>query len=203
MAPTLRVIKLGGSLLEWLEMPIRFRRWLAAQPPAANVIVAGGGPIVEGLRTIDRVHRLSIEASHWLAIRAMSLTTELAAELLPDFQSIDSLEKVARATGGPPQLLNVEPLLRAEQGSADALPCGWDVTSDSIAAHVARKLGAGELVLLKSTAPALDANGEPKLAGCVDAYFSKAAEGLRVRSVNLRDSQFLESEIRSPKSTKF
>src|SRR5690606_31673474 len=116
MASALRVIKIGGSLLDWPELPIRFRRWLAAQPPASNVIVVGGGPIVEGLRTVDRAHRLSIESSHWLAISAMSLTARIAAELLPECRLIDSLEQVDRVVGGTPQLLDVEPLLRAEQG---------------------------------------------------------------------------------------
>ena len=31
----------------------------------------------------------------------------------------------------------------------DALPASWDVTSDSIAAWVARQIGAGRLVLVK------------------------------------------------------
>ncbi len=192
-----RVIKLGGSLLDWPELPVRFRRWLALQPLAANVIVVGGGPIVEGLRTIDRVHRLSIEASHWLAIRAMSLTTEIASELLLVVEIIDALEHVNRTPGGPPQLLDVEPFLRAEQGSADVLPCGWDVTSDSIAAHVAHRLGASELVLLKSNFPDVSGKGDPKLAGYVDACFVSASKGLRVRFVNLRDSEFREIDLKS------
>lgn len=194
----LRVIKLGGSLLDWPELPQRFRRWLGAQPPAANALIVGGGPLVEGLRTIDRVHRLSVEASHWLAIRAMSVTAELFAEVIPEATLVDSLNEVHRVPGGPPQILDVEPFLRAEQGSAGALPCGWDVTSDSIAAHVARTLQANELVLLKSALPEQALAGNPKLAGYVDAYFSAAARGLRVRSVNLRDSAFGEVELVIP-----
>lgn len=184
----LRVIKLGGSLLDWPELPLRFRRWLAAQPAAVNVLIVGGGPLVDGLRTVDRVHRLSVEASHWLAIRAMSLTAELAAELLPEAQLVNSLDQIHRTPGGPIQILDVEPFLRAEQGSTAPLPCGWDVTSDSISAHVAQTLAAHELVLLKSTLPDTSGRGEPKLAGYVDAHFSTAAKGLRVRGVNLRDN---------------
>ncbi len=192
-ASQVRVIKIGGSLLDWPELPIRFRRWLVAQPPAGNVIVVGGGPIVEGLRTVDRAHRLSIESSHWLAIRAMSLTARIAAELLPESRLIDSLEQVDRVLGGPPQLLDIEPFLRAEQGSADALPSGWDVTSDSIAAHLVQKLGASELVLLKSApAPAGATIQSLVEAGYVDAYFPRAARGLAVRCVDFRSESFLE-----------
>ena len=49
----------GGSLLDWPELAVRFQRWLAAQPPAANVLVVGGGPIVEGLRELDRLRALA------------------------------------------------------------------------------------------------------------------------------------------------
>ncbi len=188
----LRVIKLGGSLLDWPELPLRFRRWLAAQPAAVNVLIVGGGPLVDGLRTVDRVHRLSVEASHWLAIRAMSLTAELTAELLPEARLVDSLDQILRTPSVPIQILDVEPFLRAEQGSVAALPCGWDVTSDSISAHIARALAAHDLVLLKSTLPDVNDQGEPKLAGYVDAYFPSAARGLSIRAVNLRDIAFRE-----------
>ena len=50
----------------------------------------------------------------------------------------------------------------------DELPASWDVTSDSIAAWVAREAGAGRLVLVKAA------------AGLgVDEYFPTALEGAR------------------------
>ena len=61
-----RVIKLGGSLLEWPGMPVAFRRWLARQAPAASVLIAGGGQIVEALRQLDAALGLSQETMHWL-----------------------------------------------------------------------------------------------------------------------------------------
>jgi aspartokinase-like uncharacterized kinase len=192
MSSPLRVIKLGGSLLDWPELPHRFRRWLAAQPPAASIVIVGGGPLVDGLRTVDRAHRLPLEASHWLAIRAMSLTAELAAGLLPEAMLIHALDQIQRTADAPPQILDVEPLLRAEQGSATELPSSWDVTSDSITAHVARLLGATEVVLLKSTLPETTSTGGANLSGYVDAYFPIAARGFVVRAVNLRDSAFPE-----------
>ncbi len=197
MTPTqVRVIKLGGSLLDWQELPTRFRRWLALQEPATNVLIVGGGPVVEGLRTIDRVHRLSIEASHWLAIRAMSLTAQVAVELFPEAGLIDALAQVDRTSGGALQILDVEPFLRAEQGSAGALPCGWDVTSDSIAARVAVSLDTATLVLLKSALPVAGAESAAAMKNYVDAYFSTAARGLTVRFVNLRDERFGQVELR-------
>jgi aspartokinase-like uncharacterized kinase len=184
----LRVIKLGGSLLDWPQLPVRLHRWLAGQPSAANVLIVGGGPIVEGLRTIDRAQRLSAAAAHWLAIDAMSLTARVLVELLPGAALIETLRDVEVAKSDQLFVLDVAPLLRAEQGSHTALPESWDVTSDSIAAHVAHRLQAAELVLLKSTAAPDAASAEVlSAAGYVDAYFPQAAGELFVRCVNLRD----------------
>ena len=191
----IRVIKLGGSLLDWPELSVRFRRWINLQTPAANVLIVGGGPLVEGLRTIDRAQRLSIEASHWLAIRAMSLTAQIVVELFKEAELIRDLAQVARAPGGPLQVLDVGPVLQEEQASSSALPFGWDVTSDSIAAHIAKRLVPSELVLLKSAIPQSAPSGDIPWADFVDAYFATAAHGLPVRLVNLRSREFDELAI--------
>jgi 5-(aminomethyl)-3-furanmethanol phosphate kinase len=168
--PPVRVIKLGGSLLDWPDWAGQFHRWLAAQSPAANVLVVGGGAIVDALRELDRASPLSAETAHWLAVRAMNLTAAVAAELLGDVPGLE--------------VLDVESFLREDQHNADALPCGWHVTSDSIAARVATARKAGELVLLKSALPA-DRD-------YVDAHFPIAAGNQPVRFVNLRDPRFVE-----------
>lgn len=192
-----RVIKLGGSLLAWPEWVEAFDRWIAQQPPAANVVIVGGGAVVEALRQIDRAHALPAETAHWLAVRAMSLTAALAARLLPRAELIVSLERLPPSASHGLWVLDVEGFLRADARGADQLPCSWDATSDSIAARVAVRLGANELVLLKSALPSegCDALEELARAGYVDAYFARAARGLRVRVVNLRDDGHAELAI--------
>jgi 5-(aminomethyl)-3-furanmethanol phosphate kinase len=188
-----RVIKVGGSLLDWPEFPTEFRRWLAAQSPAASVIVVGGGALVERVRALDRVHPMSDEAAHWLAIRAMSLTARVVAEWLSETKLVLSLADLQLAAPGAPQILDVAGFLRAERGTAGALPCDWNVTSDSIAAHVASVLAADELVLLKSASPPGETTHESAAqTGYVDARFAETARGLSVRCVNLRDRRFAE-----------
>ena len=191
-SPPARVIKLGGSLLDWPEWVGQFRRWLAVQPPAAGVIITGGGAIVQRIRALDGAHSMSAETAHWLAVGAMSLTAAVAAELLseaPLVRSLGQLELSAEAL----QILDVEQLLRDEQGTAGAMPCNWNVTSDSIAARVASRLKAGELVLLKSALPPDPATHESLAQrGYVDAYFPQAARWLSVRFVNLRDPRFAQ-----------
>ncbi|MEX2113753.1 MAG: hypothetical protein WD845_11245 [Pirellulales bacterium] len=196
MSRTRRVIKLGGSLLDWPELPAAFASWLAAQPEATNVVVVGGGAIVEALRELDRVGSLGAEACHWLAIHGMSLTAALAAELLGAAELVMGFEQLQRADGDGLFVFDVERFMRADAAGADPLPCSWEVTSDSIAARVAVRLKAEELVLLKSTLPA-DGLMRKELAasGYVDVYFPQAAAGLRARAVNLRKVEFPQTDI--------
>lgn len=194
--PAVRVVKLGGSLLEWPDWVGQFRRWRAEQTPAAAVLLVGGGAFVDRLRALDRTHALRPETTHWLAVRAMSLTASVAAELLGAGPPVRSLDAVAPyLSAAPPALavFDVEAFLRAEQGTAAALPCGWHVTSDSIAAHLAAALDADELVLLKSALPPTGSSAAAAERGYVDAHFPVAASGLTVRLVNLRDPRFAQA----------
>jgi aspartokinase-like uncharacterized kinase len=185
MKEPLRVIKLGGSLLDWPELPSAFRTWLAAQPAAVNVLIVGGGAIVDGLRHLDQVHRLPPETSHWLAIDAMGLTARLARELLPEARLATGSELFYRPPGSL-TIFDVQTFLRDDQSQADALPIGWDVTSDSIAAYVAQRFEASELVLLKSCPSPSGELSELARKGVVDPAFPRIAAGLNVRLVNLR-----------------
>jgi 5-(aminomethyl)-3-furanmethanol phosphate kinase len=185
-----RVVKLGGSLLDFEELAPRFRAWLAAQSSAVNVIIVGGGSVVDALCTLDRVHGLGDEASHWLAIHAMSVTAELAARLLPEAKLVRGINDINCLDSVPPLvILDVQQFMQADfRESPDPLPCSWNVTSDSIAARVADSLGAVELVLLKSTdAPVGLRIDELAAQGIVDAYFPRVAhDEFAVRLVNLR-----------------
>jgi aspartokinase-like uncharacterized kinase len=186
-----RVIKLGGSLLDWPAWPAALRDWLARQAPAANISIVGGGPLVDQLRQLDRRHHFSPDAAHWLAIRLMSVTAAIAAELLPEARRVAALAELQFSAAAPLQILDVESFLRADENSPAALPKSWEVTSDSIAARVATVLGADEMVLLKSALPAAGSVRETwSRSGFVDAHFAHASSGLSVRCVNLRASGF-------------
>jgi aspartokinase-like uncharacterized kinase len=192
----LRVIKLGGSLLDGADLAASLRRWLSAQPPATNVVIVGGGSIVERLRAFDRRYSLPPATAHWLSVRAMSLTATLVAELMPEASLVSSLEELRAATASGLLVFEVERFLREDQAGSSPLPCSWEVTSDSIAARVATALPAQELVLLKSALPAGPPSREAwARAGYVDAYFARVSSGLSVRAVNLRDDDFPEVQF--------
>lgn len=189
-----RVIKLGGSLLDLPDLAARLRAWVAGQPPARNLILVGGGRFVDELRRLDALHGVGNESAHWLALRAMSLTARLLHALLPDWPLITRTEEAcgtvaAMQTNGSAAILDPCDFLAAEDAPAAALPHSWKVTSDSIAAHLARQW-SGELVLLKSCLPPAASTAEQAASvGYVDAYFPQAARELSVRCVDFRDPE--------------
>jgi len=192
----MRVVKVGGSLFDLLDLGARLKRYLADRPA---LMVAGGGPAVDAVRAFDRLHRLSEQQAHWLALAAMRKNAVLAAEWLNcgivDFPSrsfslwavLDPYAFCKCETKFPP---HPDPLPRQsrEERIYERLPQSWDVTSDSIAAEAAVLGSAEELILLKSADPP----GEPvdrwHLSGYVDPYFHRALAGadICVRAINFR-----------------
>ena len=105
------------------------------------LVVPGGARFADAVRDADRRFGLSAAASHRMAILGMEQFGWVLGELIPGAVRRDSLSPLdaGRATVLLPAAL---PL--------DALPASWDVTSDSIAAWVAGRVGAGRLVLVKA-----------------------------------------------------
>ncbi len=183
-----RVIKVGGSLFDFPALPEAFRDWLAAQTPAVNILLAGGGKLADVIREADRTWGLGAEAAHWLAIDVLAASSRLLAAILPDAcleRDWERLcQRVQRRAAGPPIVFGPVDFLQRQEAQLPppALPHGWHVTTDSIAARIATVLDADELVLFKSA----EAPPQPQ-PPYVDEYFARAAEGLKsVRFVNLR-----------------
>ena len=192
-----RVVKLGGSLLDLPDLTSRFRRWLERQPAAPTVLLAGGGKMADALRAADRLHGLGETVSHWLCIRAMTIHAELLSALLPESVLCRSLAQWLSAP--PPALTILDPwiFLREEEPrlAGLSLPESWQVTSDSIAGRFAQAVGAGELTLLKSAAPAPGWTlADAAAAGYVDSFLPRLAGALPpVRCVDLRSMEFSQA----------
>jgi 5-(aminomethyl)-3-furanmethanol phosphate kinase len=185
MSVSLSVVKVGGSLYEWPDLAERLARWLAPFP--AVLLVPGGGPSVDAVRALDRAQRLGEEASHWLALRALSLNAHFLAGLLPEAAIVTAIPEAGR------RLCILEPytFFRRDEERGKPLPHRWEISSDSLAVRVAERAGASVLILLKSigwdTARPWE---EASRAQVVDAYFREAlrqsARPPTVRIVNLR-----------------
>jgi aspartokinase-like uncharacterized kinase len=195
----LSLIKVGGSLLDWPELPARlaaFLDWYREVEPRYGtrvVLIAGGGPAADLIRVMDRIHGLGEERAHRLAIRVLDWTADLLASLLPGAMVVRRPEALRSAWNARriPILAPLRILEEFDSHGRDPLPATWEATSDSIAASIAVYLSASRLVLLKSRPLPLGAGiDEAARNGLVDPLFPRIARGLEaVATVCLRDPQ--------------
>jgi aspartokinase-like uncharacterized kinase len=136
----LTVVKVGGGLAR--EAGEDALRALCAAIGEAGrrhrlLVVPGGGSFADAVRDCDRRYGLSDAAAHRMAILAMEQLAWLLSELIPGAVPTTSFDG------------DLSVWLPASARVDEQLPASWEVTSDSIAAWVAREAGAGRLVLVK------------------------------------------------------
>ena len=80
--PAIHVTKIGGSLLDLPDLPTRWRQWRDPQKTIHQVVVVGGGMLVDALRQ-QALHRsISDDLAHWSAVDLMAVNTRLLASQL-------------------------------------------------------------------------------------------------------------------------
>jgi aspartokinase-like uncharacterized kinase len=175
-----RVVKVGGSCLANPQLVALLTNWLARQQPAENWIVVGGGECIEAMRELAARFALAEETMHWRCVGLLRATFEILGELFPDWEVIESAEQFQRRSACEPAIgcirVAVDTFYRETPGSVHVLPVGWETTTDAIAAYLAGRIAAAELVLLKSCAPELLAADVVTLSqrGIVDAALPAA-----------------------------
>lgn len=166
-----------------------------------NLCIVGGGRPVQKLK--DNACSVDSSATHWESIRQMDRHTIELSQVSPDWAFFDSIKSIPLVPSATLNFFKTEDWLR---NSITCLPESWEVTSDSIAAILARFLAAHELILLKSTLPPI----ETKLTQLmdmefVDRYFETAISSAdsyqlrtvhRIKFVNFRDDNFAEQNLR-------
>lgn len=137
------VVKLGGSLADSAHLPL----WLAALECSRTVIVPGGGPFAEQVRQTQKRWAFDDGTAHHMAILAMCQYGMMLAALRPGLGTATRAEQLLAAGGRAVVWLPLP-----EQLNAAGVPASWDITSDSLAAWLAGRLGARQLLLVKSVA---------------------------------------------------
>ncbi len=183
------VLKVGGSLLDWPDLPDRLSAYLRGRPEIRPVLVVGGGRFADALRDLDRRHAIGEARAHALALRVLDLTAHVLADLVPGLAAVDAIADLDRAwsrTLAP--VLAPRKFLDRDDRSPGPLPHAWSTTTDAIAARLAVRLQARELVLLKSAdCPPGATIAEAASLGLVDAEFARAASTIpTVAYSNLR-----------------
>src|SRR5215472_12930814 len=138
------IIKLGGSF----AFSAHLGDWIAAIAgcPGRAVIVPGGGPFADKVRMAQAQMGFDERAAHRMGLLAMEqygCAIKSLHEKLSLAETLDSIS-CSLANGKVPIWLPSRIVLEA----AD-VPQSWDVTSDSLAAWLAGKIGAERLLLVK------------------------------------------------------
>lgn len=137
------VIKLGGSLHGDALLP----QWLDLIAERGAVLVCGGGRFADAVRSAQARWGFDDLAAHNMALLAMAQGALLCQALRPsiaiarDEGEIHRLQEQGRAAVWLPLALLRE--------ASDELT-SWDVTSDSLALWLAKRLNADRLTLVKS-----------------------------------------------------
>ena len=194
--PQLAIVKVGGSHASGPYL----RDWLAAIAAEAGsiVIVPGGGPFADVVRSNQLSMGYDDRAAHDMALVAMAQYGRALQSLNPALRLAQSYSAIRRALNeGKVPVWSPEPMARSA-----ALPASWDLTSDSLSAWLAGALAADRLVLVKHgrfNSASVDVR---RLAaqGVVDPLFPRflGQSGVRAFLASPSDSVRLADGLRGP-----
>lgn len=201
----IRVVKVGGSLFDLPDLGARLRRWLELQRPAHNVLLAGGGPLVEQIRAWHADEPIEDAAAHWMCVDLLTVTAHMLHAWMPEIPLVEDDCLLCQRVGEPgATIFGPAPWMRhSEPGLPGTwLPTTWETTSDSIAGRLAAALVADEFVLMKSALPRRRTSRELSAlaaAGYVDPVLAQMAPELpATRLVDLRSVPPLEARVPRP-----
>jgi aspartokinase-like uncharacterized kinase len=168
------IVKLGGSLCadpilpQWLDL-------LAQLGGGRVTLVGGGGTFADEVRRLQSHWQFNDLAAHNMAVLAMAQTAYQLNAMNPTLKLASSRSDIRRVLHKGQTALWLPFELQREQADAQTT---WDVTSDSLALDLARRLNAERMVVIKSC------RIEPKATlaqlseeGIVDKRFASLAEG--------------------------
>ncbi len=140
------IVKIGGSLLgspelsRWLEVLVKFSK-------GHVIIVPGGGLFADAVREAQNLTNASDAIAHQLALLAMDQFGLLLAGMNDGLVTASSeLEIAERGWQHRAMVWLPSQMILVDQ----SIPQNWQVTSDSLSAWLANKLGAEQLILVKS-----------------------------------------------------
>lgn len=140
------IVKLGGSLLGSPELP-RLLETLVKISDGKVLIVPGGGMFADTVRHAQQAANISDAVAHHLALLAMDQFGLLLASMHPGLVTACSELEIAER-GWQHRCIVWLPshMVLADE----SIPKNWQVTSDSLSAWVANKIGSEHLILVKS-----------------------------------------------------
>ncbi len=140
------VVKVGGSLT---ATPVVLRALCEKLGRLAErhrlLVIPGGGDFADIVRQVDRQYSLNPIIAHKMAILGMDQYGFLLSELIPNSLTIPNVAKAVVLWKSKRIVVFLPSRIMLEE---DPLEKSWDVTSDSIAAYIADRLSAQNLILI-------------------------------------------------------
>ena len=174
------VVKLGGSLLGSPEL-VKWLEVLTRHGDGKIVIVPGGGIFADAVRESQKLSNSSDAVAHKMAVMAMDQYAVLMTGLNPALVTAESELEIAERSWQHRAIV----WMPSKMVCADeAIPANWQVTSDSLAAWLASRLNAQQLILVKLQRPKLEQISLERLIrdGMVDEHFGDFTAGQNFRT---------------------
>lgn len=151
------VLKIGGSLSRGDSLNALCEVISELRKRRSVLIIPGGGNFADQVREADRRYHLDPTAAHNMALLAMDQYGYLLHQLIKDSCLTSDLRVAFNAAlSGHVSILLPAAIVMKE----DPLPHSWQVTSDSIAAWIAARIGCPRLILLKDVDGLRNADGK-------------------------------------------
>ena len=189
---TVWVVKLGGSLANSEALP----RWLdvIANAGAGKVVlVPGGGPWADEVRAAQKREGFDDRVAHRRSLRAMEQYGKVLAGMRANLVPVSGIAEIHEALRNG----RIALWMPYEMVVADpTIPESWDVTSDSLAAWLAKQMNASALLLVKSVKIDGPQPGIEDLMrrGWVDPAFATFTSGMHLRFVLLGQGDQMVAE---------
>jgi 5-(aminomethyl)-3-furanmethanol phosphate kinase len=189
------IVKLGGSYAASRQL----RRWIEVVESCAGqvVVVPGGGPFADAVRTAQMAMGFDDRTAHHMALLAMDqygcAIASLGTRCKP---AVSAAQMHAVALEGGVPIWSPVPMALA----ASELPASWQLTSDSLAAWLAGVLGSTRVLLIKRSRPSAAPSPERLAAeGAVDPLFPRflRASGAAAHMVGPEDIGSAAAAIRA------
>ncbi len=141
----LTIVKLGGSLLETGRMDACLSSIASAHGRVA--VVPGGGPFADTVRREQAKVGFDEDHAHCMAVLAMAQMAYLIASRGAPFEVAHDVNEArsVSAKGNIPVWAPIDLIVERKKVAEN-----WDMTSDSLAAWFASRMGAARLLLVKS-----------------------------------------------------
>ena len=181
----MRVVKLGGSLFKNTQEDFFACLAHIATQSIPTVVVCGGGEFADCVRHAQSQWHFSDVCAHEMAILSMQQTAIMSQNIFPVFTLFSTINAVSY-----PHLAIWSPSI--EELNLDQVPATWDLTSDSLAAWLANKVHATQLLIIKACEVDLDSPlDELVQKGIVDAQFPHFVKNASFNVTILSASGFL------------